>query len=59
MVQESVMPIVEAQRLSKQVASPEGELLILDDVSFRVCPGEAIAILGVVAWWWRRRAPGR
>ena len=46
MVQESVVPIVQAQHLSKQVASPEGELLILDNVSFRVCPGEAIAILG-------------
>ena len=46
MVQESVVPIVEAQHLSKQVASPAGELLILDNVSFRVCPGEAIAILG-------------
>lgn len=39
-------PIVVAQRLSKQVISPEGKLLILDDVSLSIATGEAVAIVG-------------
>ncbi|MDX1489468.1 MAG: ABC transporter ATP-binding protein [Acidiferrobacterales bacterium] len=42
----NVAPIVEAQHLSKQVISPEGELRILDDVSLRIDTGEAIAVVG-------------
>ncbi|HJW82401.1 MAG TPA: ABC transporter ATP-binding protein [Acidiferrobacterales bacterium] len=40
------MPIIEAQNLTKQVASPEGTLTILDDVSFALAAGEACAIVG-------------
>ena len=42
----STAPMVEAQRVSKKVTSPEGELLILDDVSLKVDAGDAIAIVG-------------
>ncbi len=38
--------MVEAQRVSKKVTSPEGELLILDEVSLKVDAGEAMAIVG-------------
>ncbi len=34
------------ENLGKQVASPEGELTILEGVSFQVEPGETIAIVG-------------
>lgn len=43
---QSVAPMVEAQHLSKQVISPEGELRILDDVSLRIDRGEAVAVVG-------------
>ena len=46
MSQTSTAPMVEAQRVSKKVTSPGGELLILDDVSLKVDAGEAIAIVG-------------
>ena len=46
MSQTSTAPMVEAQRVSKKVTSPEGELLILDDVSLKVDAGEAMAIVG-------------
>jgi putative ABC transport system ATP-binding protein len=39
-------PIIEAQNLTKQVASPEGALTILDDVNLVIGAGEACAILG-------------
>lgn len=39
-------PIIEAQHLSKQVISPEGELRILHDVNLRIAAGEAIAVVG-------------
>ena len=42
----SSTPIVQARTLGKQVTSPEGELVILDDVSFDVNPGEAVAVVG-------------
>jgi len=42
----TVTPMVEAQHLSKQVISPEGDLLILNDVSLRIATGEAVAIVG-------------
>ena len=42
----NVTPMVEAQHLSKEVISPEGELLILNDVSLSIAAGEAVAIVG-------------
>jgi len=39
-------PIIEAQNLTKQVASPEGTLTILDNVSLAIGSGEACAIVG-------------
>ncbi|HLU62219.1 MAG TPA: ABC transporter ATP-binding protein [Gammaproteobacteria bacterium] len=41
---DNVLLLVE--NLGKQVASPEGELTILEGVSFQVEPGETIAIVG-------------
>lgn len=38
--------VLRAQRLSKQVTSPEGLLTILDDVSLDVAAGETVAIIG-------------
>ncbi len=46
MPQTQTGPIVVAEHLSKQVSSPEGELLILDDVSLSVAAGEAVAVVG-------------
>ncbi|KPK10723.1 MAG: ABC transporter [Acidithiobacillales bacterium SG8_45] len=46
MVSRSSTPIVQAHTLGKQVASPEGELVILDNVSFDVNQGEAVAVVG-------------
>ncbi|MGQ0657153.1 MAG: ABC transporter ATP-binding protein [Chromatiales bacterium] len=40
-------PLIVAERLSKTVPSPEGPLTILDDISFRIAAGEAVAVLGV------------
>ncbi|MEQ8937357.1 MAG: ATP-binding cassette domain-containing protein, partial [Gammaproteobacteria bacterium] len=39
--------IVQAERLGKQVSSPEGTLTILDDVNLSVKQGESLAIVGV------------
>lgn len=39
-------PILEAVRLGKRVPSPEGELVILDDVSLEVPRGQKLAIVG-------------
>jgi putative ABC transport system ATP-binding protein len=39
-------PMVQAQNVSKQVDSPEGPLLLLDDISFSIGAGEAVAIVG-------------
>ena len=39
-------PIVEVQKLSKRVISPEGELELLRDVHFSIAGREAVAILG-------------
>ncbi len=38
--------MVDAQHITKQVNSPAGDLLILDDVSLTIPPGEAVAIVG-------------
>jgi len=40
------MYMVQAQKLSKHVASPEGTLTLLDEVEFTVQAGEACAIVG-------------
>ena len=39
-------PRVQAQNVSKQVDSPEGPLLLLDDINLSIAPGEAVAIVG-------------
>ena len=39
--------IVQAERLGKQVTSPEGTLTILNDVNLSVKQGESLAIVGV------------
>ncbi|NND44196.1 MAG: ABC transporter ATP-binding protein [Xanthomonadales bacterium] len=39
--------VLRAENLSKEVSSPEGALLILDDVSLAVEPGESVAVVGV------------
>jgi len=38
--------VLRAERLTKKVSSPEGELTILDDVSFDVARGSTAAIVG-------------
>jgi len=47
MVEISGSPIVRASGLTKQVETGGTQLTILDDVSFEVAAGEAVAILGV------------
>jgi putative ABC transport system ATP-binding protein len=39
-------PIVRVSALTKQVAAGDGQLTILSDVSFEICSGEAVAIVG-------------
>ena len=39
--------IVQAEKLTKQVPSPEGELTILQDISFSVHQGETFSVIGV------------
>lgn len=39
--------IVQAEKLGKQVSSPEGELVILQDISFSVHEGETFGVIGV------------
>ena len=40
------IPVVEAAALGKEVASGEGRLVILHEISFRVMAGEAVAVVG-------------
>lgn len=47
----------EVARASRLTLSTE-QFLQLRVLSIFVLP-QAIAVLGVIAWWWRRRAPGR
>jgi putative ABC transport system ATP-binding protein len=42
-----VSVIVQAEKLGKQVLSPEGELIILQDISFSIQEGETFAVIGV------------
>jgi putative ABC transport system ATP-binding protein len=46
MAEITIAPIVRAMGLSKQVATGGSRLTILDDVSFDIAEGEAVAILG-------------
>ena len=39
-------PVIEVERLGKHVPLPERRLTILEGVSFRIQPGEAVAIIG-------------
>ena len=41
------LPIVKTENLTKQVMSPEGRLVLLDDINLSIIAGEAVAILGV------------
>jgi len=38
--------VLQAHQLGKQVSSPEGNLTILDDVSFNIDAGESVAVVG-------------
>ena len=38
--------VLEANNVSKQVSSPEGNLTILSEVSFRIVAGESVAVVG-------------
>ena len=38
--------MIRANKVSKQVSSPEGSLTIIDDISMEVAAGESIALLG-------------
>src|SRR5690606_33622731 len=38
--------VLSAEKVSKQVSSPEGDLTILSDVSFDIAPGETVAVVG-------------
>ena len=46
MPDQSVVKVLEAHQLSKQVSSPEGTLTILNDVSFSIDAGETVAVVG-------------
>ncbi len=39
-------PIVQVKNLGKQVTSPDGDLVILSEVSFSIARGESVAVLG-------------
>jgi putative ABC transport system ATP-binding protein len=44
---ESPVKVLSAERLTKEVSSPEGPLTILDRVSLSVAQGESVAVVGV------------
>ncbi|MFV2089324.1 MAG: ATP-binding cassette domain-containing protein, partial [Pseudomonadales bacterium] len=46
MTKEERPPYLRTTSLGKRVPSPEGELVILDDISLSVAPGESLAIVG-------------
>jgi putative ABC transport system ATP-binding protein len=46
MPDQSVVKVLEAHQLSKQVSSPEGTLTILRDVSFSIGAGDTVAVVG-------------
>jgi len=39
-------PMVRVEQLGKQVVSPEGPLVILDDINFTIMRGESVAVVG-------------
>ena len=39
-------PVLRAERISKQVSSPEGALTILAEVDLHIAAGETVAIVG-------------
>lgn len=43
---EGLVSVLTAERLSKQVDSPEGLLTIVHDVSLDIAPGESVAVVG-------------
>jgi putative ABC transport system ATP-binding protein len=46
MTMEEPSPYLRTESLGKQVPSPEGQLVILDDINLSVAPGESLAIVG-------------
>ena len=46
MTKQEQLPYLSTTSLGKRVPSPEGELIILDDVNLSVAPGESLAIVG-------------
>lgn len=46
MAEVAVEPIISAQRLTKRVTSPEGQLTLLDGIDLNIFAGEAVAIIG-------------
>jgi putative ABC transport system ATP-binding protein len=46
MTEEQRSPYLRTEALGKQVPSPEGQLVILDDITLSVAPGESLAIVG-------------
>lgn len=46
MSKQEQLPYLSTTSLGKRVPSPEGELIILDDINLSVAPGESLAIVG-------------
>ena len=46
MTSQEHLPYLSTTSLGKRVPSPEGELVILDDINLSVAPGESLAIVG-------------
>jgi putative ABC transport system ATP-binding protein len=46
MAEQERSPYLRTTSLGKQVPSPEGQLVILDDINLSVAPGESLAIVG-------------
>ena len=46
MTTQEPLPYLRTTSLGKRVPSPEGELVILDDISLSIAPGESLAIVG-------------
>jgi putative ABC transport system ATP-binding protein len=46
MTKQEHLPYLRTTSLGKRVPSPEGELVILDDISLSIAPGESLAIVG-------------
>jgi len=46
MAEMELQPIISARKLTKRVASPEGELTLLAGIDLNIFPGEAVAVVG-------------